>query len=228
MPITTESMAAWCRKLLGADPNAPSDVGTIPGRHPANGVSGQTARRHARAGPRRRRRQARPQARRRRHPPAVDERDAQVRPGPGLEADRLRPRRPRAGEIAGQGCRPAGRNPRLRSGLHRRLARSGHRHDQGRGGQDDCPKPAGQRHHAAKHAEIRHRAVALEGQAGRHRPTWPKSWPGWPTSSPRRWPKSTSTRRFRPAASTPPAWSCPPPWKRWPWASTRPSSSTAT
>ena len=23
MPVTTESMAAWCRKLLGADPNAP-------------------------------------------------------------------------------------------------------------------------------------------------------------------------------------------------------------
>ena len=34
---------------------------------------------------------------------------------------------------------------------------------------DDCPKPAGQRRHAAKHPKVRHRAGALEGQAGRRR-----------------------------------------------------------
>ena len=39
--------------------------------------------------------------------------------------------------------------------------------DPRRCGRDDPRRRAGQRHHAAKHAEIRHRAGALEGQAGR-------------------------------------------------------------
>ena len=44
----------------------------------------------------------------------------------------------------------------------------------------------------------------------------------------RRSPRSTSTRHFPPAASMPPVWWFPPRWKRWHWASTKPSSSTAT
>ena len=70
--------------------------------------------------------------------------------------------------------------------------------------------------------------VLVEGQAGRRRQTGRKTRQAGQRVRRKRWPRSTSTRRFRPAASTPRAWSCPPPWKRWPWASTRPSSSTAT
>ena len=55
---------------------------------------------------------------------------------------------------------------------------------------------------------------------------WPSGWPSSPTSARRSSPRSTSTRPFRPAAWTPPAWWCRRPWTRWPWAATRPSSST--
>ena len=187
MPITTESMAAWCRKLLGADPNAPRlTLEQYLAAIPRHGVPGQAAQRHARAGPRRRRRQAGRQGRRGRHPPAVDERHAQVRPGARLEADHLRPHRPRAGEVAGQGRRPAGRNPRLPGDVHRGLARSGHDDDQGRRGEDDRRQP---RRAASSCCKTRG-STTSSGCCGRpSRPTstsWPRSSPSWPTSSPQK------------------------------------------
>ena len=144
----------------------------------------------------------------------------------GWKTDHLRPHRPRAGKIARQGRRPDRRNPGLRGGVHRGLARSGHDDDQGRSGQDDRPKRAGQHHRAAKHAEVRHRAGAVEGQAGRSAQAGREAGQAGQRVRRRRWPRSTFTRRFRPAAWMRRAWSCPPRWRRSPWASTRPSSST--
>ena len=94
-----------------------------------------------------------------------------------------------------------GGDPRLRSGLHRRLARSGNDDDQGRGCQGDPKRRAGQRDHAGKHAEIRRRARCSGRPSRPTCPSWPIAWPSWPMSSPRRWPRSISTRPFRPAAS---------------------------
>ncbi len=110
--------------------------------------------------------------------------------------------------------------------FHRRLARSGHHDHQGRRGQDDRRPP---RRAASSCWKTRGSTTssACSGRPSRPIcPSWPTSWPSWPTSSPRRSPRSTSTRRFPPAASTPRASSCRRRWSASPWASTRPSSST--
>ena len=216
MTVTADKMAAWCRGILGDDPNvAKSPPGNLPGGHPASGRRWPTAQRHARAGARRRGRQAGPQGGRRRHPPAVDEGNARLRPAKragsrsfsAISAASRRNRWPRS--ATGWPKSSAARWPSSTIGSIRPRVTI----------KDEAAaaiqrRRAGQRDHAAKHPQVRHRAGALEGQAGRSARNWPSSWPSLPTSSPRRSPRSMSTRRFRPAAWTPPAWWCRRPWKR--------------
>ena len=134
MPTSAKEMENWCRGILGDDPQVPKQsLEALPAGDSAAGVVGRRSRAARRSWsaatwtPSRAR--------------SVGEGDIRLRSmketlefgrQKGLEADRLRPHRPRAGEIARQGPRPAGRNPRLRGGLRRRLARSGHDHGQGR------------------------------------------------------------------------------------------------
>ena len=51
--------------------------------------------------------------------------------------------------------------------------------------QADRRREAGRGDHARKHAQVRDRARAVEGQAGRPAASSRRSWPSWPTSSPR-------------------------------------------
>ena len=129
MAMTADKMAAWCRGILGDDAETPK----LPLEKYLEAIprleSLEVCPRERRLGSRRCRRQARAEARRRRHSSAFDERDARIRPEAGLEADHFRPYRPGTGEIAVEGSRPAGRNPRLRSDLHRGLVRPGGRGD---------------------------------------------------------------------------------------------------
>ena len=132
MPITTESMAAWCRKLLGADPNAPrltleQYLAGIPRMECLGNLPAGT--------------------------PVLVRGDTDAKPGPKLGDGDIRLRSMKDtlkfGQERGwkqiifghvgrepeksleQGCRPAGRDPRLWRDLHRGLARSGHHDDQG-------------------------------------------------------------------------------------------------
>ncbi len=122
---------------------------------------------NARAGARRRRLQAGAASGRRRHSPPVDGRYPPVRPAARLEAGDLRPHRPRAGEVAGQGRGAARGDSAGRRAAGGRLVRTSRRDGGRRGEGADRRRKAGGRAHAGKHAAVRHRARVVEGQARR-------------------------------------------------------------
>ena len=111
MSVTPSEMIRWCQVLLDVDNSRPERtladyLNSIPKLDSlANLPSGTSVLVRGDV-------DAKPglDDRRGRHSPALDERDAQLRPRPRLEADHLRPHRPQARGVAGQGRRATGRD----------------------------------------------------------------------------------------------------------------------
>ena len=187
MSITTESMAAWCRKLLGADPNAPrltleQYLAGIPRMECLGKLPSGT--------------------------PVLVRGDTDAKPGPTVGEGDIRLRSMKETLKFGQdrgwkqiifghiGREPEkslakvaarlGRDPRLPRHLHRRLARSGHHDHQGRVPPRRSPK-AGRA--ASSCCKTRENTTSSASFGRPKRPTSDKlagNSPSWPTSSPQK------------------------------------------